>query len=730
MQFYKIHKALWGLSLLLIMEVAQAALFIYKIPVTSYDASLSAYDALLNGAFFIGVNGPNAAEGFPAAINNFSTLWQHPGDLKTAALRIGKLLLWEEEIAKSRGKFTVRGWLTGEELTKTLIMPVEKFRQWYITKTLCVLPGPEELVPSAVTDFLELIKGGGRLAILLNTSSTVDKPLWVALGILKKDNDFHVCLMDSVGGVFDSPLHGSKTALMEAVEKVLAAAGAGEPAMIVPPHPGSVPSTGSVITPAIGTPHSLGSSMAAAPFTQAPLGGLGNILGSASGLPTHQTGTLSGSAPALSDAGAAVAGSMATAAASSPLVGTGAAAMPVGAAVDLGGALCRVGLVNQGGTCYQNSVLQALHKSFYFRQLLARILSDPSIETDAGDGSEIIRQLRDTFVGLGQNDLVVPPGFLNPFYNPVSFAAEVVDYMGFESLARHQDAQEFMTRLFGLLQLKKLLPDPTLKDYDRTADDFNAVEYQEELTCKICGYRRMSPPRPDFTYLLSLSIPAGGSGVWPVEELLRAYRNIEDMGERNLVACEPCNAEGGNAEERLEAGKALQAARKAGADDAELVARVEAMRGDAQTTFGGSHPGAAFSVDTTFPFSISTPHTKANRFIISPTHPFLILQIKRFFYDKDTLQRGKFVTPIIFPADGVVAIEDSDGAVHRFSVVSAVVHLGSLGGGHYWCVAADGIYNDTSVTLDGGAALRELLISGQHEGAQGYLYFLERVAAQ
>lgn len=195
------------------------------------------------------------------------------------------------------------------------------------------------------------------------------------------------------------------------------------------------------------------------------------------------------------------------------------------------------------------------------------------------------------------------------------------------------------------------------------------------------------------------------------------------------MACEDCNALSGNVEERVAVGRALQASRKAGAEDAALVARIETLRAEAGTAFEGRRPGVAFGVDKTFPFSISTPHTKANRFIISPTHAFLILQIKRFFYVKETGERGKFATPIIFPADGVITIEDSGGAVHHFRVVSAVVHWGTLGGGHYWCVAADGIYNDTAVTLDGGVALRELLTTGQHEGATGYLYILERVAA-
>lgn len=473
---------------LLYKKQAYTRCVFYTIQVTPYSRNDSAYDAFFNAATFVGVKGPSRAGSLASGIEGFRKHRQEPAEEGTQQSRQCTVAVWRGKAAKFIPADRLPRYLLEHELLQ-LIIYTPKFNGWYEAGLLGIINGFSEFTKARITKALEAVGAGKLIAFIINVKSIEPIPHWVVVGIGKEAGDFHVCLMDSVGGAFDSKPDGAPADILVTLERVL-----------TPAH----------------TSFSLVD---------------GHVPSPSGALPSHLEGALSGSALVSSGVGATVLDSAASAAASSPLVGAAAAAMPVGGTIDLGGAVCRVGLVNQGGTCYQNSVLQALHKSFYFRELFARILSDPSIETDAGAGSEIIRQLRDTFVSLGQNDLVAPPGFSNPFYNPISFATEVVDYMGFESLARHQDAQEFMTRLFGLLQLKSLLPDPTFKDYDRTSDNFNAVEYQEELACKVCGYRRMSPPLPDFTYLLSLSIPPGGSGLWPVEELLRAYRNIEDMGE-------------------------------------------------------------------------------------------------------------------------------------------------------------------------------------------------------
>jgi ubiquitin C-terminal hydrolase len=116
-------------------------------------------------------------------------------------------------------------------------------------------------------------------------------------------------------------------------------------------------------------------------------------------------------------------------------------------------------------------------------------------------------------------------------------------------------------------------------------------------------------------------------------------------------------------------------------------------------------------------------HIEQLQFEIAPEMRHLVLHLKRF----QGWPAVKMNAPILFDPSGVIKITDSTGVVHTFMVTSVVVHAGNIRNGHYICIARQGIFNDTRVTLDGGTALRELLFSGTYEKGQGYLYFLERL---
>lgn len=118
-----------------------------------------------------------------------------------------------------------------------------------------------------------------------------------------------------------------------------------------------------------------------------------------------------------------------------------------------------------------------------------------------------------------------------------------------------------------------------------------------------------------------------------------------------------------------------------------------------------------------------TNHTEQILFTIAPEMRYLVLHIKRF----QGFPANKIETPIVFSPSGRVDIIDSDGVNHPFSVASVVVHSGNVGFGHYKCLTKDGIYNDSRVQLDNGAAMHKLLVDGEYDYAQGYLYFLERL---
>jgi ubiquitin C-terminal hydrolase len=313
-----------------------------------------------------------------------------------------------------------------------------------------------------------------------------------------------------------------------------------------------------------------------------------------------------------------------------------------------------IGLVNQGNTCYQNAILQAIHKCTPLRDLLIAQL------TASASQDQLVTELRNTLVSL-QSTVGVA-------YDPHLFANKVCLALYYGDIGQ-QDAGDFLTTLLARLQKEAVIPDSTPvpgKILDESFGRWHGVSTSRRLTCDQCKGGRLSPSLPEYTCMLSLSLPAvGPSGSYTLPDLLTHFGVQEVLEGDNAVMCQVC------------------AAKK--------------------------------------------KHIGQLEFTISPDLSFMVLQPKRFKFDMSTMAMSKITTPLIFDESGVVEIADSSGELSRFTIISVVVHEGDVSSGHYWTVSRDGVYNDSTVTLDAGAAMKTLLTTGRHNVGEVYLYFLQRL---
>ncbi len=253
-------------------------------------------------------------------------------------------------------------------------------------------------------------------------------------------------------------------------------------------------------------------------------------------------------------------------------------------------------------------------------------------------------------------------------YNPQDFVHEVRK-ASFGVGSGHQDASDFFTRLWTRLQIARVTPNSTPEPDVSVDMHFHGVVTSSRLECQVCGASRTALAGVERSCMLALPLPQA---------------RVLSVQLRDLF---PLFA----AEEMLDGGNAVQCSGKCGGRN--------------------------------------TKHSKRLEFSVAPEMQFMILQLKRFTFGgvADT----KLSVPLILDASGIVEFADAQGVLHRFRVTAVVVHSGSTGGGHYWTVTPEGVYNDSTVTLDGGAAMKDLLGSGKHKSGaytgEGYLYFMERV---
>lgn len=358
-----------------------------------------------------------------------------------------------------------------------------------------------------------------------------------------------------------------------------------------------------------------------------------------------------------------------------------------------------VGLVNQGNTCYQNSVLQALvHTEPLYNLLTEKIASYQANQQqdELAVYDELVATLYQALIALKYNDGSV--------YNPVDFASAVMVKF-FEGNSGQQDAQEFLVFLLDYLEKKQVLPSSIVAGR-RMFEQSRGVTLLSSFTC--CGQCQKSwiSQGTESTHQLALGLPADETQVRPV----MIQNMLKDFGSGEMlegVECTQCPEVLNLETQKMECNKTTQ--------------------------------------------------VKKLALSISPHMNYLILQVKRFAYDPFTLTPTKDATPVIFNNDaGMLCIEetpftfeashstttvpqeqvknivrDAQSSVvfeHEFKVSAVVVHVGeSIASGHYYTVTPTGIYNDSIVTLDGGTAFRQLLSTGVWNDAVGYMYFLERV---
>lgn len=317
----------------------------------------------------------------------------------------------------------------------------------------------------------------------------------------------------------------------------------------------------------------------------------------------------------------------------------------------------RVGLVNQGATCYQNALLQAIHKCTPLRIALMDRIDKLGIKRDP-----IINPLYSIFTKLSSESNRLTRWLVTSqaAYNPQIFVHNTCRSF-FEEDFGQQDSQEFLSYLWNYFQEKKLLPNST--PAPETPEDpllcqWAGIKIHKRTQCHNCY--KISAGALENTFIIPLSFGEYPRKSVHVKTLLKEFTEWSSLRDRGgfEAKCDFCNA--------------------------------------------------------------THPHDECFDLSIADSMPYLVLHLKRF----EGYPPQKIHTTVRFDSSGIVNLRDDKARkIHKFSIASIVVHFGSPNFGHYFCVTRDGIYNDSHVTLDNGAAFQKLL-SGSGDG---YLYFLERI---
>lgn len=335
------------------------------------------------------------------------------------------------------------------------------------------------------------------------------------------------------------------------------------------------------------------------------------------------------------------------------------------------------GLKNNGNTCYQNALLQAMYQCEPLRDLVKEIFRDNASPYRGFMVPPLLESLRDVFTNLPSSGVV---------YDPIDFAHNVWALPGFKAYD-----QEDSTDLFS--HIAKAFDEGLRRPLKRgqgfraaskiiCSRDHERMAVGDSIGWGIPNIQLNFPQRPEPSYTLREMV-----NLWAYEE--EAIDGIQ---------CAECKV----------------------IDDPDRIKyrkNVEQERPLRVTQKKWRYSGKKIS-------SVE---------IDSRARDFLILTIKRF---PNLFIKNR--TPVTCPAyddlemgyvpAGQFSFVDIHGKRHTFRVVSVVVHRGSiLSGGHYYAVTQAGEFNDWSVELS-PEHLRTLLESGTYSGGEGYMYFCERVA--
>eukprot|EP00924_Labyrinthula_sp_SR-Ha-C_P000847 augustus_masked-scaffold_7-processed-gene-5.1-mRNA-1 protein AED:0.41 eAED:0.45 QI:0/-1/0/1/-1/1/1/0/1750 len=183
------------------------------------------------------------------------------------------------------------------------------------------------------------------------------------------------------------------------------------------------------------------------------------------------------------------------------------------------------GLINQGATCYQNSILQQLFMCKLLRNCLVNTTSKPpSVEQN----SDIGVSRRNLFIEF-QNILVILSETNSQCINPLDFVHATATLGLTDGHIHQNDAFEFYTRLVDYVE-------EAIQYHVFQKDVLKDILYVYTLSenRRICKGKHKTQVETGTPYL-TLNISKAGS----LEELLRNYFKVENL---SGLECEKCQA--------------------------------------------------------------------------------------------------------------------------------------------------------------------------------------------
>lgn len=184
-----------------------------------------------------------------------------------------------------------------------------------------------------------------------------------------------------------------------------------------------------------------------------------------------------------------------------------------------------VGLVNNGNLCYQNAVMQAVHKCVPLRDAL-----QANFEAQSAAGIIMPGYIQEFFATQSALSGAVVP------YDPVAFCtgvqAGIIDAAGrgMFPIGEQKDASEFIQIFWDRLQRAAVVPLVTAVD-----DGFHGVASQDQLVCAVCGAERFAAQECSTT--LSLAIPAGDAA-FSLNDLIAHHCAEAVLAGDNAVECD------------------------------------------------------------------------------------------------------------------------------------------------------------------------------------------------
>ena len=291
------------------------------------------------------------------------------------------------------------------------------------------------------------------------------------------------------------------------------------------------------------------------------------------------------------------------------------------------------GLLNQGATCYLNSVLQTLHYTPEMRRcILAWRRAGEQESAAASPASPVCIESRSIVVQLQRL-------LLRLLYSRSGVASTGALTTSFgwrsDSIWTQHDAQEFIQKLYERMQTE----DECLRAEVQRLNHGTQVDF---VQCATCGTRR-AKEQP------FLTLPIECKGLKSIEESLRAYCTPERLEGSNAYRCSVCNSK-----QPATKGVALQHCPK--------LMTLQLKRFDMDWNSGQR-------------IKISTPVRFADR-----------LQMKEFITPEQSHTGDTVPASAATPA---LAASSSKPPSTEYELFSILMHTGSANGGHYYSYTKD-----------------------------------------